>query len=655
MAPSRIGLLLAAAATTSLVACADTPDHSPAAARPAAQAAPPSGSTQPTLVVRGGRVFDPASMSLHPPADLWIAGERVLGEQPAGTPAPTGVATLDASGCTVLPGLFDLHVHLAVTGASMNDFIPVPMEDELRAHLQCGVTSVADLHNEPSTVFALRDRSRVEPDLARLYAAGGAFTAPGGHGTQFGFETNAVTSAEEVEERFATLLPQEPDLVKAIVEHGGWSGLPEMPALDEELLGAVEAHARQAGLPLLTHVWTLDEALTAARRGVTAFAHGVYIGDVTPELVELMKRNDVGYIPTLAVTEGALRVAQGRTPYRNELSRQALHPDVYASVSGDTGSTFVQETGIGGGVAQWFANLKALADAGVLIGTGTDAGNPLTPHGPSLLEELALYVEAGLSPARALRAATLDSATILGVQRDFGALEPGQVADLLVVPGDPTAEIAALWDVRAVVKGGAVVDRQAFAAANAARFKPAETKVAGRDLPARLDDFTTLGASAWGGDWTVITDQVTGMGQSTGELSLADGALRLSGTLAQGFPWGPWSGVVVSFDPARKLLVDASAFTGFRLRVRGTERLYTFSPQRAAVKDYNVFSTVLPVGPEWAEVEVPFASLRQIGFGAPVDWAANDFTGLAIDARNPPMTGGTWGDFWMEIDWIELY
>jgi len=654
MAPFRIGILLVAA-TTGLVACADTSSRPPAAARPATQAAPPPDLTQPTLVVRGGRVFDPASMSLHPPADLWIAGERVLGEKPTGTLVPAGVATLDAAGCTVLPGLFDLHVHLAVTGASMSAWIPVPMEDQLRAHLQCGVTSVADLHNEPSTVFALRDRSRVESDLARLYAAGGAFTAPGGHGTQFGFETNAVTSAEQVEERFLALLPQKPDLIKAIVEHGGWSGLPEMPALDEELLGAVEAHARQAGLPLLTHVWTLDEALMAARRGVTAFAHGVYIGDVTPELVELMQRNEVAYIPTLAVTAGALRVAQGSTPYRNELSRQALHPDVYASVSADTGSTFISDTGIGGGVAQWFGNLKTLADTGVLIGTGTDAGNPLTPHGPSLLEELALYVEAGLSPARALRAATLDSAAILGVQQEFGSLEPGQVADLLVVPGDPTADIAALWDVRAVVKGGAVVDREAFAAANAARFKPVETVVAGRDVPARLDDFTTLGTSAWGGEWMALTDQVTGMGQSSGEVSHADGAMRLTGNVAQGFPYGPWSGVVISFDPLRKRLVDASAFTGFRLRVRGSERLYTFSPQREAVKDYNVFSTTLPVTPEWTEVEVPFASLRQIGFGAPVDWAANDFTGLAIDARNAPFGGGVWGEFWLEIDWIELY
>ena len=99
-----------------------------------------------------------------------------------------------------------------------------------------------------------------------------------------------------------------------------------------------------------------------------------------------------------------------------------------------------------------YTNLMILHRAGVPIVMGTDAGNPLTPHGPGVLHEISLFVEAGLTPGQALSAATLGSARILGVDDDFGALTTGRVADVVVVEGDPTADISALCDVRAVVK-----------------------------------------------------------------------------------------------------------------------------------------------------------------------------------------------------------
>ncbi|MCC6408742.1 MAG: hypothetical protein IT453_16380, partial [Planctomycetes bacterium] len=101
----------------------------------------------PTLVLRNARVFDPDAQTLHAPADLWIAGERVLGERPLGTPTPAGVEVRDVAGATLLPGLFDLHVHVAVAGSGMDAFVRLEREDNLRSQLYCGVTHVVDLHD----------------------------------------------------------------------------------------------------------------------------------------------------------------------------------------------------------------------------------------------------------------------------------------------------------------------------------------------------------------------------------------------------------------------------------------------------------------------------------------------------------------------------
>lgn len=214
--------------------------------------------------------------------------------------------------------------------------------------------------------------------------------------------------------------------------------------------------------------------------------------------------------------------------------------------------------------ANALANLKAIADAGIEIGAGTDAGNPFAPHGPGLLYELSLYVDAGLTPAQALRAATLSSARILGIDDRFGSIEPGKVADLVIVPCDPSVSIANLWDVKTVLKGGAAVDRAAAAARIAAFATPAVTRVGGVELPAELAGFDAGRVdSAWGGTWTAWSDQVA-RGKSTAVIeAAADGdahVLRLKGAVAEGFQWGAWAGATLALDARNKLLADASRY-----------------------------------------------------------------------------------------------
>jgi len=615
------------------------------------------------IVIRGGRIFDGTGTTTRPLGQLWLKDGRIVGEVAADAGIPARAHIIDATGCTVLPGLFDLHVHIAVPGGPPGFSGGVLPEENLATQLYCGVTSVLDLHADESTVFELREKSKNSPKLARLYTAGAAFTVPGGHATQFGVQAHEVETTEDVAREFQSLLPKKPDVIKAVLEHGGWGGTPTLPTLSDETFEAIAKKAHAAGLPLFVHAWTIDEAKTAVRFHATALAHGVFMGEVTPAFAAQTKKSGTAYVPTLSVVIAGQRALKGDHPYKHRLVQEALHPDLYEAIDSDTFHAILAYSPMArlraGGEKTWMANLMTMVDAGVPVGLGTDAGNPLVPHGPAALLELTLYVEAGLSPGQALQAATRSSARILGVEDRYGSLEAGKVADVVIVSGNPSQKINDIWNVRDVIKAGVLVDRDATRRLNAKRNQPAVTLKVGDRVGRTIDSFEDGDLKTeWGGTWTVLTDEVAG-GKSTCRLSVGEvetnKTLRIVGSVNKGFTYGPWSGVTVQWDPRKKRLVDATGFTGLQLRLRGTERPYGLTVHRAAVKDFNYFNVSVPVKKEWSVVSIPFASLRQIGFGKPVTWAANDIAGIALDARNPFPGPQQFGTFELEVDWIRLY
>jgi imidazolonepropionase-like amidohydrolase len=614
-------------------------------------------SGSPTLVLRGGRLFDAETATVHPNGQLWIAGDRIVGEKPADTAVPAGAKVVDVGDATLLPGLFDLHAHVAVPGASSGSGLYFDAAENLSTDLAFGVTHVLDLHNVPESVFPLRERAAKDATLARLSAAGAAFTVPGGHPTQIGIECNTVTSLPEVGERFAKLLPWKPDVVKGILEHGAWASLPKMPTLDEPTLAEIAKQAHAAGLPLFVHVWTLDEAKTAVRAGADVLAHGVFVGAADDELVKLMKEHGTAYVPTLAVVVGPNRINAGHGPYTKERLDGLVHPDL-ARVLAEPGA---------GWALEWkeydekrfFQNLMKLAHAGIRIGTGTDAGNPQTPHGPSLLEEIALYVEAGMTPSEALRCATLESARILHVEKEAGSLAAGKLADVTVVAGDPTRDVNALWSIRHVIKGGVELDRAAIRAKNAARDAPVKTLVVGAELPKIVDDFEDGDlVSNWGGTWTASSDAIAPGGKSAAKVEIADSGggsvLRFSGRLGEGFAYGAFAGVAIQWDPNTKKLADASGMKAVVLKVRGTPRAFGIALQRAAVKDYNLWFATFQVTDEWQDLRVPLDSFHQIGYGKSIPMAWNDVKGIDVQLRLNPGAKEGFGDFELEIDSISF-
>jgi len=645
----RIRLALPAV-SLALVLPSALPASATQQARPAAPAI--------TRVIRGGTLFDSENGTTRPLGQLLIAGERIAGFAPLDAPLPDGAELIDADGCTVLPAFFDLHTHLMVAGGGMTDRMAPDAELNLATHAAFGVLHAADLHNEPGYVFALRDRVAADPSLARVAAAGAAFTVPGGHCTQFGFEANVIKAPADVDARFEALLPSRPDVIKAVVEHGGWSTLPPMPTLDEATLTLIAARAHRANVPLFCHIWTLDEAKQAVRAGADALVHGVFVGEVDAELIDLMKARGTAYVPTLSVVVGARRVGAGRSPYTRERLADLLAPWLIERLNDPAAQSWVSNWREADD-SLFLRNLAKLHAAGIRCATGTDAGNPLTPHGPGLLQEIALFAEAGLKPAQALQSATIEAARVLRCNRDFGSLAPGKVADVVVVRGDPTSDLDALWRIEGVLKAGHPVDRAAVRERQLAPTRGPRVRRLGTDVEPTLDDFDDGDLrSRWGGEFVASDDSMIPGGKSKATVEPSEsggsGVLLVKAELAQGSPYGSFAGATLQFDPANPEHIDLGDARAVVLRVRGTPRSWTLALDRAAIVDYDVYAASFSVTEEWSEVRLPLDSFKQTGFGAKVARAWKDLIGVTLTARVAPGGKAGFGPCELEVDEIRF-
>ena len=225
--------------------------------------------------------------------------------------------------------------------------------------------------------------------------------------------------------------------------------------------------ARAHKLPLIVHATGLAEAKEALRAGANLLVHSVEDKPVDDEFLDLARKGGAIYCPTLTVFRGYLRMytgaAEKQAPTVDDpngcldpatLARVAETAKVTAPVTPERVKAMGARVTNGEQIGA--ANLKKVFDAGIPVAMGTDAGNPLTLHGPSVYAEMEAMQAAGLTPLQVLTASTRGGARAMGRDKDFGTVEKGKQADLLIVGADPTKDVASLRQVRWVVRGGAV-------------------------------------------------------------------------------------------------------------------------------------------------------------------------------------------------------
>ncbi len=390
-----------------------------------------------TLVIRGACLIDGTGAEPRKDATLVIRGRRIAEIRPRGGGRPEpGAVSMDVEGRTVIPGLFNCHVHLQMNAgpSPLADLETEPSGISLllaarRAAdmLRHGITTVRDCGARDWQVIHLREA--VTAGLVegpRILACGRALCAAGGHAAVLSEPVGGEASAAAAARR---QLAAGADFVKVMATGGfGKDGerLDHCELGVGEIRAAAEA-AHAAGKRLAVHAYGNRGIRDAVAGGADTVEHATFLDE---ETVALLRRSGTFIVPTLTntyrvATEGLER---GVSEY---LVRTA------ASV-----------------LPVMLRNAGLAYRAGVRMAVGTDAGSWLNLH-TDIVTELRLRIEAGVSPSDAIVMATRASAECLGLDAVVGTLEPGKLADIVVLDGNPLEDLSALERVHAVFKEGA--------------------------------------------------------------------------------------------------------------------------------------------------------------------------------------------------------
>ena len=411
-------------------------------------AAPASATT---VYVRAGTLIDPERQTVQAARLIRIEDGRIAAITPDG-PIPAGAQTIDWSSRTVLPGLIDLHTHLADGMALPHpaDLLSVSAAETVlagagaaRTTLRAGFTTVRDVGvYRGLTDVALRNAIQSgQVDGPRMKVAGAYLTIPGGGGDITGiapdvgvpdqFRLGVARGPEEAKQRARFLLQRGADFIKiiasgAVLALGGEPGQEEMT---EAEMRAICAVAAERGSYCIAHAHGVDSIKAAIRAGARTIEHATFVDD---EAIALAKAKGVWL--NMDIYNGDWTEAEGQ--------KLGLPAD-YLRKNRET--TDVQRTGF----------TKAVK-AGVRLGFATDAG--VYPYGTNA-RQFMYMVKYGMTPMQAIRSATVEAAAALRMEGQVGSLRPGAWGDLVAVDGNPLADIRVMEHVTDVVKGGVLIAR----------------------------------------------------------------------------------------------------------------------------------------------------------------------------------------------------
>ena len=235
-----------------------------------------------------------------------------------------------------------------------------------------------------------------------------------------------------------------------------------IPRCRPEIYQAIIDEAHKNGLRVAAHLYHLDDARVLVADGVDVIAHSIRDGEVDNALLSAMKNHHVAYIPTLSLDDFAFAYGDSPAWISDPFFRAALDPGVLEMI---TSSEYKAKTRANKVAALETAalpvamtNLKKIYDAGILVALGTDSGaTPVRVQGFAEHMELALMVQAGLTPLQAISVATKSAAQLLRIADNYGTLEPGKKANFIVLERDPSQDIRNTQTIRAVWKNGARV------------------------------------------------------------------------------------------------------------------------------------------------------------------------------------------------------
>jgi imidazolonepropionase-like amidohydrolase len=379
-----------------------------------------------------------------------VDGDKIV-EVGEGEPPTLGEAVRrrDLGSKSILPGLIDCHVHLrsdgaadprAQTAADTDALCALRSARNARRTLEAGITTIRDCGSRGGVDFSLRAAAQEGLcQTPRLVLSGTVICMTGGHGWAIGYEADGPDGLRRAARAQIKAGADNVKLIASggILTPGSEIGAPQFTI--EEMKAAVdEAHA--AGKTSCAHAHGAMAIKNAVKAGVDSVEHGYLIDD---EGIELMLDHGTYLVATSAAVRNVVQHG----------TAAGIRPDVVRKAQS--------------AIDRHIEGFKRAHKAGVKLAMGTDTGVPFTVHGNNL-DEVVYLVEMGLTPLAALSATTLEAAKLLHMDDRIGSLEVGKLADLVIVDGDPLADIRILQDKKrilsVIIGGKTVIEREAVRA-----------------------------------------------------------------------------------------------------------------------------------------------------------------------------------------------
>jgi imidazolonepropionase-like amidohydrolase len=407
-----------------------------------------------TVAIKASRLWD-GKTATPMNNGLLIVENGKIAKIGSGIAVPANATVIELGDVTVLPGFIDLHVH--TTGELGENFLQTFYQDlrmgvpegSIRASgyarkmLDAGFTTIRNLGASDRIDAGLRDAINKGFVIGpRILAATNALGARGGHcdssgfpeltfGPESGVKDGIASGPDEFRDSVRYQIKYGADVIKVCGTGGVLSIADEVdtPQITQEEMNAIVEEAHKLRKRVAVHAHGAEGAKVAIKAGADTIEHGSFLDD---EALRMMKEKGTWYVPTLLAGEYATKGPAAKT-MPPELQKKG------AEAMAKRSDTF-----------------KRALQIGVKVAFGTDSG--VSPHGVNA-QEFALLVDHGMSPVAALRSATLDAATALGLEKEIGSLESGKVADVIAVAGNPFQDIRATEKVVFVMKSGEIIRR----------------------------------------------------------------------------------------------------------------------------------------------------------------------------------------------------
>jgi imidazolonepropionase-like amidohydrolase len=386
-------------------------------------------------------------------AAVILQGHKIAYAGPASeAKVPQGAQIIDAKGKTVMPGLADMHIHLTGGWDGIGTDL-LGYQRYLNAMLYSGITTVLDTGNYQPWVLQLRQEAASGRLLSpRIYCTGAMIDAADPAWPDLAY---ALTSRAQIPEFVERDKRNGVDLIKGYAN------------LSDRMLRRLVQEAHKQKLRVVIDQWERNGSPDLVQTGIDGFAHAP-TRKMSADDIQVIKDHGLFVITTLVVEEysGRRRLADLKfleEPLIAETTPPWFLADLRAEATrslSDAEKSEVQQSAAG--FDEMKRNVKKLLDAGVLVAAGTDAPYPGLFQGEALHHELELLVAGGMTPLQAIRLATFNAASIMHAEEEWGSLQAGRTANVVIVAGNPAEHISDTRKVETVILNGRILDRSSL-------------------------------------------------------------------------------------------------------------------------------------------------------------------------------------------------